>query len=204
MRCETLTLVLASLACASCGGSGYAGKYTRRSQPAEFLELRGDGTLVLQTESARLAGTYAVAGESVTIRVAGGPERRGRLEGLNFVAEDGEVWARKWPAGRYAHATRAEMFVDLWPDGTFHFARGEHDHRGHYDVAKETLTLWYPSDGRCTQGDAGPAVPAPRECAFRAEVKGETLTFFRLAGEPGHETRTPGEELRLQKMPKAP
>lgn len=190
--------VIVALAWACSPRARFAGRYTHRSNPKEVLELRSDGTLVLQTEEGRVAGTYEVEGDRVTAR----PERRapiqGTLRGVALECADGETWARKWPAGHYAHHLRGEFFVDLWPDGTFRYAVGDHDHRGHYDIKGATLTLWYPSDGRCTRGGSGPAVPSPGECSFLAEVRSDTLSLFRLAGE----TREPVEEFVLQQPAK--
>jgi hypothetical protein len=191
-----------AMAAAGCSAAArVAGRYVHRDEPREVLELRRDGSFTLEVQSGRLSGRFTTDGERITLEPAGAPAivlTRGEFV---VVFPDGHRWARKWPAGHYAHARRPEVFVDLRPDRTYRFAKGVNDHKGRYDVDGGTLTLWYPSDGRCTKGGSGPAVPSPGQCAFFAAVRGDSFTFFELTGEPGHETRVLGEELILQRVP---
>ncbi len=200
MRRTATALVAVALAVAlgACRGPKHVGKYTNRANPAETLELRADGSFALAGEGGRSTGTYQIEGDTITLMDVAAPIGRAALRATLLVDTAGGVWARNFPAGHYAHHARPEFLCDLRPDGSYHYAKGSVDHRGRYDVDKGVVTLWYPSDGRCTRGGAGPAVPSPGSCAFLAEAKGESLTFFRLVGEPGHQQREPGEEFILQ------
>ena len=197
-RAAALLALGLGLGLASCGEGPHVGRYTRRSNPAETLELLRDGTFVLAGESGRFAGAYAVEGDRVALAGVTAPVGHATLRGTVLVSQNGEAWARNWPAGHYAHRARPEFLCDLRPDGSYHYAKGTTDHRGRYDVDQSVVTLWYPSDGRCTQGGAGPAIPSPGLCAFLADVNGDSLTFFKLAGEAGQQAREMGEAFVLQ------
>jgi len=191
-------LLLAAISGGCSPRAQVAGKYTHARDPEEWVELRADGGYVAERAGSRTAGSWELAGGRIVLKPAFGALAQAQLEGRFLVAEGNDRWVRKWPAGHYAHPRVSGYFVDLRPDGSYHFARGQNDHRGRYDVAGGTLTLWYPSDGGCTTGGEGPAVPTPGLCAFRVEMRDDRLTFFRSKGEPGKETRELGEEFVLR------
>jgi hypothetical protein len=198
MKRAASALAALALAFGACHSAKHVGKYTNRANPAETLELRADGSFDLAGESGRSAGAYQVEEDTITLAGVAAPVGHAALRATLLVDAGGGVWARNFPAGHYAHRSRPEFLCDLRPDGSYHYAKGATDHRGRYEVDKGVVTLSYPSDGRCTRGGAGPAVPSPGSCAFLAEAKGESLTFFKLTGEPGHEQRELGEEFILQ------
>ncbi len=202
MRLRRAALVALLLSGAGCSPAArVAGRYTHRNEPAESLELRRDGTFMLETTRGRSGGRFTTDGARIELAPDGGPSVTLAHDDLTVMFPDGERWVRKWPAGHYAHERSADLFVDLRPDHSYRYARGINDHKGRYDVDRDVLTLWYPADGRCTKGGAGPAVPSPGQCAFYAVVRGDRFTFFELKGDPGHETRVPGEELVLTRVP---
>jgi hypothetical protein len=195
-------LLAASLFAAGCSPQDtVTGRYTHASDPAEWIELRGDGGFVAQTAAGSSRGTWERHSEDVHFSAPAAGLSQARLSGRFLVAPGGDRWVRRWPSGHYVHERHSGYFLDLKPDGSYHYARGPNDHRGRYESEGGQLTLWYPADGSCTRSDGGPAVPSPGLCAFRALVHGDRLTFYRLKGPPEQQVREDGEELLLETRP---
>lgn len=73
--------------------TGIVGKYVRVGGPSDYLELKADGTFFVQQQGKSAAGTFAVNGNVVTLRMAQRSET-GRIEGTRIVDPQGDVWEK--------------------------------------------------------------------------------------------------------------
>jgi hypothetical protein len=69
------------------------GKYWRNGFLGDYIELKADGTLVLQQQGKTFSGTYSVAGNVLSIK-ANNRTDTGRFDGTKLVDSQGDFWQK--------------------------------------------------------------------------------------------------------------
>ncbi len=71
-------------------------KYVSVNHSEDFIELRGDGSLIVYRDGVMSEGKYKIEGNVLTIRFpAYGTVFRGTIEGDRIATQGGRVWVRQ-------------------------------------------------------------------------------------------------------------
>jgi hypothetical protein len=76
-----------------------AGKYINEKNANDYLELKADGTFLLQArrdgQARSVSGKYEIEGTQITLTISSGQPVRGKLEGKTFVDDGGNRWTKR-------------------------------------------------------------------------------------------------------------
>jgi hypothetical protein len=74
----------------------HIGRYTNPNTPSDYIDLKPDGSIVIEEEGKTVQGTYAVVQDNVVIFTMPGRGKNpiGELDDGKFICLDGEVWAK--------------------------------------------------------------------------------------------------------------
>lgn len=75
--------------------AGSAKKYLSEKNSANYLELKPDGTFLLNQNGAEATGEYKASGDVLMLKMAGGKERTIALYGDAIVDDEGEKWIKE-------------------------------------------------------------------------------------------------------------
>ncbi len=76
-------------------GQQHVGRYVKEGSPAEYTELRADGTFVVEERGHTLKGTYQVRGENITLFVGFGGTATGTIKDNTIVDNEGQTWTKQ-------------------------------------------------------------------------------------------------------------
>ena len=80
-------------------GVSAAGKYINEKNANDYLELKADGTFLLQErrdgQARSVSGKYEIEGTQITLTIGSGQPVRGKLEGKTFVDDGGNRWTKR-------------------------------------------------------------------------------------------------------------
>lgn len=71
------------------------GKYVNKENGTDYIDLKPDKTFYLQERGRGFTGKYEIAGDVITIMLAGGQAGRARRRGETFMDEEGKTWVRQ-------------------------------------------------------------------------------------------------------------
>jgi hypothetical protein len=74
----------------------HIGRYVDPSNPSNYIDLKSDGSSVIESDGEHLQGTYAVVQDGVLIFIIEGKGQKpiGELDDGKFICLDGEVWKK--------------------------------------------------------------------------------------------------------------
>ncbi len=72
---------------------GCVGRYIKEGDLSDYTELRADGTFVIEERGAKLAGTYEVHGETLTI-FAVNATATGVIKDNKIIDNEGKTWMK--------------------------------------------------------------------------------------------------------------
>jgi hypothetical protein len=88
-----------------------AGRYTRKTKPTDYVDLKPDGLFVMRQDDKDYAGSASLRGDVLTIEIANRAQTdTGRVAGNSIVDSNGEVWERLAATGERPAA--ASMTID--------------------------------------------------------------------------------------------
>ena len=90
-----LGLILSISACGGVSASGAAGKYISERNANDYLELKTDGTFLLQGQAHSVSGKYKIEGKQITLILGPDQTARGKLEGKTFVDDAGNRFTKR-------------------------------------------------------------------------------------------------------------
>ena len=90
-----LCLILCISAFGSVSAAGAAGKYISEKNANDYLELKADGTFLLQGQGQSVSGRYKIEGTQITLTLGSGQALRGKLEGKTFVDDAGNRFTKR-------------------------------------------------------------------------------------------------------------
>ncbi len=91
-----LLAICISIASFACQKADRTGKYISEKDPTNYLELKADGTFILQQAPTIVAGKYEIAGGQVTLKNDTGFNSNGKFEGRNTIIDnDGLRWTKQ-------------------------------------------------------------------------------------------------------------
>jgi hypothetical protein len=73
----------------------YVGKYVKEGSPADYTELKADGTFVVEERGQTLQGTYEVRGENITLSVGFAGTASGTIKDNKIVDNEGQIWTKQ-------------------------------------------------------------------------------------------------------------
>jgi hypothetical protein len=80
-------------------GDSAGGKYFNEKNVNDYIELKADGTFLLQErrdgQAHSASGKYEIEGTQITLTVGSGQAVRGKLEGKTFVDDGGNRWTKR-------------------------------------------------------------------------------------------------------------
>jgi hypothetical protein len=72
-----------------------AGKYINEKNANDYIELKADGTFLLQGQAHSVSGKYEIEATQITLTLGSGQAVRGKLEGKTFVDDGGLRWTKR-------------------------------------------------------------------------------------------------------------
>ena len=83
------------LSISACGSFSAAGKYISEKNANDYLELKADGTFLLQGQAHSVSGKYKIEGTNITLILDSGQTAGGKLEGKTFVDDAGNRFTKR-------------------------------------------------------------------------------------------------------------
>ncbi len=91
-----LLVICISAASFACHKVNYTGRYISEQDPTNYLDLKADGTFILQQAPMIVAGKYEIAGGTITLKNDTGFNSYGKIEGRNAIIDnDGVRWTKR-------------------------------------------------------------------------------------------------------------
>lgn len=73
----------------------HVGKYVKEGSPADYTDLKADGTFVVEERGQTFKGTYEVRGENITLFVGFGGTATGVIKDNKIVDNEGQTWTKQ-------------------------------------------------------------------------------------------------------------
>jgi hypothetical protein len=91
-----LAIPLVLLTClVACSKTLPAGTYVEQKEPENYLELKADGTFLLQKHGGSYAGKYNQDGENIGMKADAGFSSRVTIRGGTLTDTDGYLWVKR-------------------------------------------------------------------------------------------------------------
>jgi major membrane immunogen (membrane-anchored lipoprotein) len=91
-----IAIPLVLLTClVACSKTLPAGTYVEQKEPKNYLELKADGTFLLQKDGGSYAGKYNQDGENIDMKADAGFSSRVTIRGGTLTDTDGYLWVKR-------------------------------------------------------------------------------------------------------------
>ncbi|MGE5173706.1 MAG: hypothetical protein ACM3MD_07750 [Betaproteobacteria bacterium] len=90
-----LLVICIGAATFACHKVDHTGKYISEKYSKNYLELKADGTFILQQDPMIMAGKYKIAGDLITLKTDTGFNSIGKIEGKSIIDNDGVRWTKQ-------------------------------------------------------------------------------------------------------------
>lgn len=94
--CLVLLLSMAGCSRADVDSStpAHVGSYQKPGNTVDYTDLNADGTFTYFERGRTVSGSYTVEGDAITLVLANGATKRGRIERDQIIDDEGIAWVR--------------------------------------------------------------------------------------------------------------